>query len=98
MQQEALAIVFGVHKFHEYLNENKSTLLTDHPLTNIFGPHTQIPSLADSRKLEEGFVVVSTPLRHQAPQVRTALQHRWTFQVTTACGQAKVTPSGQSTR
>ncbi|XP_061909872.1 uncharacterized protein K02A2.6-like [Entelurus aequoreus] len=50
IEREALSIVFGVRKFHQYLYGRKFTLLTDHrPLTTILGPHTGIPSLAASR-------------------------------------------------
>nr|XP_033477362.1 uncharacterized protein K02A2.6 [Epinephelus lanceolatus] len=50
LEREALSIVFGVRKFHQYLYGRKFTLLTDHrPLTTILGPHTGIPSLAASR-------------------------------------------------
>uniref|UniRef100_A0A8C6SMM6 ribonuclease H n=1 Tax=Neogobius melanostomus TaxID=47308 RepID=A0A8C6SMM6_9GOBI len=50
LEREALSIVFGVRKFHQYLYGRKFTLFTDHrPLTTILGPHTGIPSLAASR-------------------------------------------------
>ncbi|CAI5694547.1 unnamed protein product [Oreochromis niloticus] len=50
LEREALSIVFGVRKFHQYLYGRRFTLLTDHrPLTTILGPYTGIPSLAASR-------------------------------------------------
>lgn len=49
-EQEALSMVFGVRKFHQYLYGRKFKLLTDHrPLMTILGPYTGIPSLAASR-------------------------------------------------
>ncbi|XP_039469023.1 uncharacterized protein K02A2.6-like [Oreochromis aureus] len=50
LEREALSIVFGVRKFHQYLYGRRFTLLTDHrPLTTILGPYTGIPSLAAFR-------------------------------------------------
>ncbi|XP_060780909.1 uncharacterized protein K02A2.6-like [Neoarius graeffei] len=50
IEREALSIVFGVRRFHQYLYGRRFTLLTDHrPLTTILGPHSGIPSLAASR-------------------------------------------------
>ena len=50
MEKEALALVFGVKRFHQYLYGRKFTLITDHkPLTIIPGPHQAIPALAAAR-------------------------------------------------
>lgn len=50
IQKEALAIVFAVKKFHQYLYGRSFILRTDHkPLVTIFGPNQGIPSMTASR-------------------------------------------------
>jgi hypothetical protein len=50
LEKEALALIFGVKKFHRYLYGHRFTLITDHrPLTTILGPKKGIPSLAAAR-------------------------------------------------
>ena len=50
IEKEDLAIVFGLKKFHLYLYGNNFTLITDHePLTCIFGPKKNTPTLAAAR-------------------------------------------------
>ena len=50
VEKEALALVFGLSKFHQYLYGRVSILQTDHkPLTTILGPTQGIPSLATAR-------------------------------------------------
>ncbi|XP_043194801.1 uncharacterized protein K02A2.6-like isoform X2 [Amphibalanus amphitrite] len=50
IEREALAIIFAVKRWHQYLCGRSFTLVTDHkPLCHIFGPHTQVPSVAAAR-------------------------------------------------
>ncbi|XP_063915487.1 uncharacterized protein K02A2.6-like [Zophobas morio] len=50
LEKEALAIIFGVTKFHQYLFGHKFILQTDHkPLVTIFGPKRGLPVLAANR-------------------------------------------------
>ena len=50
IEREALALVFGVKRFHQYLYGRKFTLLTDHrPLTTILGAKKGIPPIAVAR-------------------------------------------------
>ena len=50
LEKEALALVYGVQKFHQYLYGRQFVLVTDHkPLTTILGHKHGIPSLAAAR-------------------------------------------------
>ncbi|XP_063627468.1 uncharacterized protein K02A2.6-like [Cydia splendana] len=59
IQREALGIVFGIKKFHQYLYGRRFLLRTDHkPLVSIFGDKGGIPSMAASR-LQRWAVILS---------------------------------------
>ena len=50
IEKEALSIIFGIKKFHQYLYGRKFLLVTDHkPLTSLLGPKSGIPTLAAAR-------------------------------------------------
>ena len=50
VEKEALAIIFGIQKFHQYIYGRKFLLITDHkPLTTILSPKAGLPALAAAR-------------------------------------------------
>ena len=50
IEKEALSLIFGLRKFHQYLYARNFTILTDHkPLLAILGPKKNIPTLAAAR-------------------------------------------------
>ncbi|UYV80368.1 K02A2.6-like [Cordylochernes scorpioides] len=50
IEKEALAIIYRVTKFHQFIYGRKFVLITDHkPLVTILGPRSGIPTLSTSR-------------------------------------------------
>ena len=50
VEKEALSLVFGIKKFHQFLYGRHFTLVIDYkPLTAILGPKNGVPSLAVAR-------------------------------------------------
>ena len=50
IEKEALALIFGVRRFHQFLYGRKFVLVTDHkPLVTIFGSKQSIPPIAAAR-------------------------------------------------
>ena len=60
LEKEALSIIFGIQKFHQYLYGRKFTLVTDHkPLVTILNPRKGIPSLAATRLQRWALILAS---------------------------------------
>ena len=50
VEKEALSLIFGLKKFHQFLYGRYFTLVMDHkPLTAILGPKKGVPPLAAAR-------------------------------------------------
>ena len=50
IEKEALSLIYGLRKFHQYLYARNFTIITDHkPLLAILGPKKNIPTLAAAR-------------------------------------------------
>lgn len=50
LHREALAIIFGIKKFHKYIYGHKFTIISDHqPLREIFNPKKGTPAVAAAR-------------------------------------------------
>ena len=78
LDKEALSILFGVKRFHNYLYGRKFLLQTDHkPLLSILGPHFGIPPLAAAR-MQRWAIILS------------AYQYELVFRSTTEHGNADV--------
>jgi len=59
IDREALAIIFGIKKFHKYLFGRKFTLVSDHlPLKTLFNQSKNIPVHASSR-LQRWAIILS---------------------------------------
>lgn len=70
IHREALAIIFCIKKFHQYVYGRRFTLRTDHkPLVSIFGPNTNIPVMSASKMAR--WAVILSAYTYDIEYVRT---------------------------
>lgn len=71
IHREALAIVFCLKKFHQYVYGRRFTLRTDHkPLVSIFGPNNGIPVMTASRM--QRWAIILSAYTYDIEYVRTS--------------------------
>jgi len=74
IQKEALAIIYALKKFSQYLYGRKFILVTDHqPLVAMFGPNKPTPALA-ANCFSMGFISSRIQLHHRVPHDVGTLQ------------------------
>lgn len=76
IHKEALALVFGVQKFHQYVYLRKFVLKTDHkPLLAILSPGKGIPQMTSSRfqRFALKLVAYDFELKYVKPQIMPAM-------------------------
>ncbi|XP_026330562.1 uncharacterized protein K02A2.6-like, partial [Hyposmocoma kahamanoa] len=70
IHREALAIIFGIKKFHQYLYGRRFLLRTDHkPLVSIFGQDKSIPQMTASRM--QRWAVILSAYNYEIEYVKT---------------------------
>ena len=73
IEREALGIIFGVRRFHQYLYGRSFVLVTDHkPLTTILHPQSKLPSLAAARMQRWAFILSAY---NYTIEYRSTLEH-----------------------
>ena len=73
IDKEALAVVWGVKRFHQYLYGRRFTLVTDHkPLTSLFNPGRPMSATAASRLQRQALFLSEYSY---SIQYRSTLQH-----------------------
>ena len=75
VEREALAIIFAIKKFYQYIWGRRFTLETDQkPLTAIFGPNLEVPAMAAAR-LQSWTMILSGYSYEIVYRKRTDLKH-----------------------